>query len=617
MKKLLLALALLLPLSASAQQYPSNSAITGAGPGVKSFSYVGPCANGQVLGWTSGSIGCSSIAGTGTVTSVGLALPSALFSVSGSPVTVSGTLTGSLTPQSANYVWAGPTSGLSANPTFRPLVGADLPLPNPTTLGGVLSLTPVTSNWVNSISPLSGKPIVSQPTFADIAGSISPTQCVPAVTGVFGCVQGIDQVTSNWINSVVNGVPQLSQPTFNDISGNAGLSQLPSISNNTLLSNISGGTTTPAANGLSAIIDAILGSTQGSIIYRGASLWTVLTPGVQGQVLATSGLSQNPAWITVSGTGTVTSVQAASGLAATAANPITSAGIIGLASISNNDILANISGGSAIPSPNTLTAILDSIFGSTRGNIIFRGGSTWTALGAGTTGQYLQTSGTSANPLWTTATVNVQYFTNSGTYTPTSGMSHAIIECVGPGGGGGGTTPTTTTDMGGGGGGSGSYSRTLVTASQVGASQTVTIGSGGTGGSPGNNNGSAGSSATSVGSLCIANAGGGGTHAATSQVPAGGSAGSVGTGGFTAAGSPGGGGFYNDASSQNIISINNSDGAASYFQGAGLAALDATGGAGNSCGAGGAGGYGHQTATTYGGGNGAAGCVIITEYIGL
>ena len=64
--------------------------------------------------------------GSGTVTSVGLSLP-AIFSVSGSPVTTSGTLTGSLANQTANTVFAGPTSGGSAAPTFRALVAADLP----------------------------------------------------------------------------------------------------------------------------------------------------------------------------------------------------------------------------------------------------------------------------------------------------------------------------------------------------------------------------------------------------------------------------------------------------------------------------------------------------------
>ncbi len=62
----------------------------------------------------------------GTVTSVGLSAPG-IFTVVGSPVTTSGTLALTLTNEVANSVWAGPTSGGAAAPTFRALVAADIP----------------------------------------------------------------------------------------------------------------------------------------------------------------------------------------------------------------------------------------------------------------------------------------------------------------------------------------------------------------------------------------------------------------------------------------------------------------------------------------------------------
>jgi hypothetical protein len=62
----------------------------------------------------------------GTVTSVGLSMP-AEFTVSGSPVTSSGTLTATKATQSVNSVYAGPSSGGAAAPAFRALVQADLP----------------------------------------------------------------------------------------------------------------------------------------------------------------------------------------------------------------------------------------------------------------------------------------------------------------------------------------------------------------------------------------------------------------------------------------------------------------------------------------------------------
>ena len=64
--------------------------------------------------------------GAGTVTSVGLSLPN-IFTVSGSPVTTSGTLSATLASQTANQVFAGPTTGANAAPAFRALVAGDLP----------------------------------------------------------------------------------------------------------------------------------------------------------------------------------------------------------------------------------------------------------------------------------------------------------------------------------------------------------------------------------------------------------------------------------------------------------------------------------------------------------
>ena len=61
------------------------------------------------------------------VTSVALTVPS-IMSVTGSPITTSGTLAVSLATQTANTVFAGPTSGGAATPTFRALGYTDLPI---------------------------------------------------------------------------------------------------------------------------------------------------------------------------------------------------------------------------------------------------------------------------------------------------------------------------------------------------------------------------------------------------------------------------------------------------------------------------------------------------------
>jgi hypothetical protein len=98
-------------------------------------------------------------AGTGTVTSVGLLLPN-IFSITNSPVTTTGTLTGSFVTQTANTIFAGPASGGAATPTFRALTAADFPL-------GLTS----PGAWVQ----LSVQTISGTPTTVDFTTGISST----------------------------------------------------------------------------------------------------------------------------------------------------------------------------------------------------------------------------------------------------------------------------------------------------------------------------------------------------------------------------------------------------------------------------------------------------------
>ena len=77
---------------------------------------------------------------SGTVTSVGVSVPTSILSVANTPVTTSGTIALSLATQTANYVWSGPTTGAAATPTFRALVAADIPsLGYLSTSGGTVS----------------------------------------------------------------------------------------------------------------------------------------------------------------------------------------------------------------------------------------------------------------------------------------------------------------------------------------------------------------------------------------------------------------------------------------------------------------------------------------------
>ncbi len=100
-------------------------------------------------------------AGTGTVTSVALTLP-AIITVTGSPVTTTGTLTGTLATQTNNLVWAGPAVAPAAAPTFRALVNADLPLSGAS--AGSYSLVTVNTAGVVTVGATA--------TFSDVTGTL-------------------------------------------------------------------------------------------------------------------------------------------------------------------------------------------------------------------------------------------------------------------------------------------------------------------------------------------------------------------------------------------------------------------------------------------------------------
>lgn len=96
---------------------------------------------------------------------------------------------------SANTVFAGPTTGAAAAPAFRALVGADLPNPSSTTLGGIRSYVAVANQWINAIST-AGIPSSTQPSFADLSGQATLAQ-LPSIAA--------DTVLGRWASGT--GVP--------------------------------------------------------------------------------------------------------------------------------------------------------------------------------------------------------------------------------------------------------------------------------------------------------------------------------------------------------------------------------------------------------------------------
>jgi len=114
------------------------------------------------------------------------------------------------------------------------------------------------------------------------------------------------------------------------------------------------------------------------------------------QYHATDGKWHN-ATLAALGSGTVTSVDSGAGLAG---GPITATGILSLAPIGTNTLLANTTGGTAVPAGVSLSVLLDAAIGSARGSILRRGASTWAVLTPGSAGTYLKSGGTGADLSW-------------------------------------------------------------------------------------------------------------------------------------------------------------------------------------------------------------------------
>lgn len=182
--------------------------------------------------------------GFGTVTSVAMTGDNVIYNtvVTGSPIIMSGTLIPVLKSQTANTVLSGPTVGGPATPTFRALVGADLPNPSAVSLGGVQSKAAIATQFLNSIST-SGVPTSAQPAFTDISGTATIAQGGTGATTAAGARTNLGLGTAATFNvgTSANNIVQLDGTAKLPAVDGSQLTNLPSSGNIPVVTNSAAG----------------------------------------------------------------------------------------------------------------------------------------------------------------------------------------------------------------------------------------------------------------------------------------------------------------------------------------------------------------------------------------
>jgi hypothetical protein len=340
-----------------------------------------------------------SVGSGGTITSVGLADGSStpIYNISGSPVTTSGTLTFSLKTENANLVFAGPTTGAAAQPTFRALVAADI-----TALTG--NLSDVGTDGIT----------IGNGTGAVFGSGTTISQHV-ADTTHNGYLSSTDWNTFN-----------NKQPTITEGNLTEATSSVLTISGGTNC--VIGSGTSIQVKQASTSISGYLSSTDwntfngkqasGSYITALTGDGTASGPGSVALTLATVNTNTG-SWgsstaipnFTVNGKGLITAagtnvvIAPAGTLSGTTLNStvvtssLTSVGTITSGTWTGTTI-AIANGGTG---QTTNTAAFDALAPTpAQGDILYYNGSHWVVLAPGTSGQTLKTQGASANPVWAT-----------------------------------------------------------------------------------------------------------------------------------------------------------------------------------------------------------------------
>lgn len=213
---------------------------------------------------------------------------------------------------------------------------------------------------------------------------------------------------------------------------------------------------------------------------------------------------------------------------------------------------------------------------------------------------------------------SIEVFTSSGTWTKNAGLKAVIVEVVAAGGGGSTRGLVGKVTYPGAGGGGGGFSRKLILAASLGATETVTVGTGGTASKTGTTNTDGGTGGASSFGSHVTTTGGGGGQKYDGAAPATSSSvgGTGGTGTSTFSNSPEEGLNIDGQKASDVTAgANGGDGALAGFaySGSGTGAKSTAAGSALTSlyGGGGGGGFSSGTNNAALGSNGA---VIVYEY---